>query len=66
MAGSDANRAPTDLAAVNLGEPWEIHYWCNHFNCSEKAIKAAMKKTGSINPEEISAYLETKKPNRRT
>lgn len=64
MGASNIDRVPADLGAVNLGESWEIRYWCNHFNSSVKAIQAAMNKIESINTEEIAAYLESEK-NRR-
>lgn len=59
MADDPGDRVPADLAAVNLGEEWEILYWCKKFDCTRSELQAAINKTGSIITEDIAAYFES-------
>lgn len=58
MRKTTISRVPSDLAAVNLREPWEIKFWCNHFNCDEAELRAAMAAAGSVVTEEIGIHLK--------
>jgi len=64
MADAPEKRVPADLAAVNLREDWEISYWCEHFECSDAELRAAMKQSGSIIADEIAATFETRRKGR--
>jgi len=39
-------RAPADLNRVNLAEEWEVRYWCDHFGCTEIALRRAVDDVG--------------------
>jgi hypothetical protein len=58
MADDPKQRVPTDLAAVNLREDWEVAYWCGKFDCTQSELQAAMQYTGSIISDDIAAYFE--------
>jgi hypothetical protein len=42
----DKNRTPTDTSRVNLGEEWEVRWWCDRFGCTEVALRTAVGKVG--------------------
>ncbi len=39
-------RGPQDRARVNIHEPWELRYWCQHFGCTELQLKKAVAAVG--------------------
>ena len=39
-------RAPADPNRVNLAEEWEVRYWCDHFGCTEIALRRAVDDVG--------------------
>ncbi len=59
MSDDTKQRVPTDLAAINLREDWEIAYWCGKFDCTQSELQAAMKQASSIISDDIAAYFES-------
>ena len=43
---ADRQRSPSDLSRVNLSEEWEIRWWCDHFGCTEIALRNAVNNVG--------------------
>ena len=39
-------RAPADTSLVNLGEEWEVHYWCERFSVGEDDLRACVMEVG--------------------
>ena len=60
MADNIEERVPSDLAAVNLREPWEVAYWCEKFGRTRLELELAIKETGSVIADDIATYFETK------
>ena len=44
---ADKQRAPGDLNRVNLAEEWEVRWWCDHFGCTEMALRRAVDQAGT-------------------
>ena len=42
----DKDRAPQDVSRVNLGEEWEIRWWCDKFGCTETVLRRAYDTVG--------------------
>ncbi len=42
----DKDRAPADSSRINLGEEWEIQWWCTKFGCTEIALRRAVDIAG--------------------
>ena len=43
----DKNRSPADVSRVNLGEEWEVRWWCDKFGCNEVALRRAVDRVGT-------------------
>ena len=39
-------RTPGDTSRVNLGEEWEVRWWCDRFGCTEVALRRAVDEAG--------------------
>jgi hypothetical protein len=46
MADDPSKRGPADRTRVNIHEPYEVQYWCNHFGCTAQQLKDCVKKVG--------------------
>ena len=44
---ADKQRSPSDLSRVNLSEEWEVRWWCDHFGCTEIALRGAVTSVGN-------------------
>jgi hypothetical protein len=53
-------RQPTELGRVNINDPPELLYWCNHFNCTDAEDRAAVTAVGFM-AWDVHAYLQSKK-----
>jgi Protein of unknown function (DUF3606) len=42
----DKERAPSDTSQINLGEDWEVQWWCTKFGCTEVALRSAVRRVG--------------------
>jgi uncharacterized protein DUF3606 len=42
----DKERIPGDLSRVNLGEEWEVRYWCGRFNVGAGELLACVAEVG--------------------
>ena len=49
-------RQPLDASRINLGEPYEVNYWCKRFAVSRDRLTAAVKAVGT-SAENVRKYL---------
>ena len=42
----DKDRTPQDVTRVNLGEEWEVRWWCDKFGCTETVLRHAHQTVG--------------------
>lgn len=49
-------RQPEDAKKINLNQPYEVSYWCNQFECTEKELRDAVYIVGN-NAEAVRKYL---------
>jgi hypothetical protein len=47
MSDDLSKKRPQDANRVNVNEPWELKYWCDHFGCTEAQLRAAVKAVGT-------------------
>jgi hypothetical protein len=57
MRGNVSRKDPADRRWVNIGEAWEIHYWCTHFRVTENQLREAIKTVG-VMANHVGAYLD--------
>jgi len=54
----DKDRTPADPTRVNLGEEWEVRWWCTKFGCTEVQLRSAI---GTAGPTTVDVERELKK-----
>ena len=47
MADDKTIKKPLDSSRINLGEPYEVNYWCEKFGCTKTELAAAVKAVGT-------------------
>ena len=57
MPDDKTKKRPQDASRINLGQSYEVEYWCNHFDCSEDELRKAVDKVGTSN-EAVADYLK--------
>ena len=48
---------PADGTRVNVGEDYEVSYWCGKFGCTAEQLKAAVKNVG-VMARDVEAALK--------
>ena len=48
---------PQDASRVNVHEPYEVHYWCNKFGCTEIQLKKAVSEVGT-SAKSVGEYIQ--------
>jgi len=56
MSDDLSKKRPQDATKVNVHEPWELEYWCKHFNVTPAKLKEAVKAVG-VMVTEVKRYL---------
>jgi hypothetical protein len=56
MADDLGKRGPPDRSRINVNEPWEVKWWCNHFGCTEAQLRAAVREVG-VMADDVRRYL---------
>jgi hypothetical protein len=46
MSDDLTQRGPQDRSRINIHEPWEVRYWCQHFGCTEQQLRNAVAAVG--------------------
>ena len=41
-----SKRGPADQSRINVHEPWEVRYWCQHLGVTEQQLKNAVAQVG--------------------
>lgn len=56
MADNLNLRGPQDRARINVNEPWEVRWWCQHFGCTEQQLRAAVQAVG-VSADRVRQHL---------
>ncbi len=48
MSDDLSKKRPQDASKVNVNESWEVKYWCDKWNVTEKQLKDAVKAVGVL------------------
>ena len=56
MPDNKTKRKPQDASRINLNQPYEVDYWCNHFGCSEDRLRKAVGEVGT-SKDAVAKYL---------
>ena len=48
MADDLKKRGQADRKRINLGEPYEVDYWCKEFRCTVGELKEAVDAVGVL------------------
>lgn len=46
MSDNLKDRGPADRMRVNVHEPWELRWWCQHLEVTPEKLKETVKKVG--------------------
>lgn len=57
MSDDLSKKRPQDASKVNINESWEVKYWCDKWNVTEKQLKEAVKSVGIL-ATEVAKYLK--------
>ena len=49
-----------DRVRINLGEPYEVTYWCKEFGCTAPELEEAVKTVG-IMAEDVRTFIGARK-----
>ena len=49
-----------DRIRINLGEPYEVTYWCKQFGCAAPELEEAVQTVG-VNAEVVRAFVAAQK-----
>ena len=52
-------KRPQDAKKINLGEEFEVRYWCERFGVSEEVLRKAVNKTG-VSAVAVQDYLKSR------
>jgi len=52
-------KRPQDAKKINLGEEFEVKYWCEKFGVSEETLRKAVNKTG-VSAVAVQDYLKSR------
>ena len=56
MPDDKTKKKPQDASKINLGQSYEINYWCGKFGCSEEELKKAVRTVGT-SKEDVEGYF---------
>lgn len=59
MPDDKNKKKPQDASRINLSQQYEIAYWCDTFECSEKELRDAVDKVGTSS-KAVKDYLNRK------
>ncbi len=59
MPDDKTKKRPQDASKINIHEPYEVNYWCDHLGCTEAQLKAAVAAVG-VSVEAVKKYLAKK------
>ena len=59
MPDDKTKKRPQDASRINLGQQYEIDYWCDKFCCSEEKLRKAVDAVGT-SKEAVEDYLNKK------
>ena len=57
MPNDTSDRAPSDRSRINMGEAWEIRWWCVQFGATEDELRQAVDAVGPT-PAEVERHLK--------
>jgi Protein of unknown function (DUF3606) len=57
MADNRDIRGPTDERRVNVGEDYEVRYWCDKWDCTPDQLRAGVKAANSVTTSKVGSYL---------
>jgi hypothetical protein len=60
MPDNKQKRGRADRERVNVVEGYEVRYWCDKFDCSERELRDAVEEVGPM-AKKVEAYLEAKR-----
>jgi hypothetical protein len=49
-----------DRIRINLGEPYEVTYWCKQFGCTAPELEEAVQNVG-INAEVVRTFIAARR-----
>ena len=61
MADDLKKRGQADRKRINLGEPYEVDYWCKEFRCTAGELKEAVDAVGVL-AKDVRIYIASHKP----
>ncbi len=56
MPDDKTKRRPQDASKINIHEPYEVNWWCDHFGVTPAQLKAAVQAVG-VSAAKVKQYL---------